>query len=368
MDIEDNADILRSLDAMALIRSQLVSVLGAFAQQISAETDTLVMGYTHIQPAEPTTLGYRLCQYAQDLLIDLQQLDSLRVTIRGKGFKGAVGTSSSYQHLLGGTDLASVDMEARVMERLGIRAVPVSTQTYPRKYDLLMLNALACIAQSLHKFALDLRMLQSPAWGELAEPFGNRQVGSSAMPFKRNPIIAEGICSLARFVAALPRVAWDNGALSILERTLDDSANRRSVLPEAFLATDELLLRARRILRGLQVNHEAIERNLGAHGPFAATEALLMQLAARGADRQEMHERIREHSMAAWGAVETNQPNPLVDLLMGDCRIREYMTPEEIARAMESGVSAGDAPSRCQNFVRDLRQALETPMSGEERT
>jgi len=360
MDIEDNADILRIREALDLIREGLVEVLNLLARHIEAEADTPVMGYTHIQPAEPTTLGYRLCQCAQDLLTDLQLLDYIYDTIRGKGFKGAVGTSASYQRLLKKSTLSAREMETRVMERLGIPAVPVSTQTYPRKYDYLVLNLLAGIAQSLHKFALDLRLLQSPSWGELREPFGKRQVGSSAMPFKRNPIIAEGLCSLARYVAALPRIAWDNAALSILERTLDDSANRRAALPEAFLATDEILRRARRILANLQINREAMARNLATYGPFAATETLLMELVAKGADRQEMHERIREHCMAAWQAIEHNKPNPLVDLLAGDDRLRQYLPPARIREVMESGTSVGDAPTRCYEFVSNLRSMLES--------
>ena len=359
MDIEDNADVLRMREALALIRSGLAEVLELLAQHIEAEAETLVMGYTHIQPAEPTTVGYRLCQYAQDLLTDLQVLDGLHDTVRGKGFKGAVGTSASYQRLLARTDLSSREMEARVMQRLGMVAVPVSTQTYPRKYDYLILNTLAGIAQSANKFALDLRLMQSPPWGEMKEPFGKRQVGSSAMPFKRNPIAAEGICSLARYVAGLPRVAWDNAALSMLERTLDDSANRRTILPEAFLATDEILRRARRILKGLRIDRDAMGRNLATYGPFAATEALLMELVAEGADRQEMHERIREHSMTAWQAVERNELNPLFDLLASDSRIRDYVSPRRARRILESGMSVGDAPERSREFASLVRSVLE---------
>lgn len=366
MDIEDNADLLRLRASLGLIRDVLVDLLELLAGHIEAEAETLVMGYTHIQPAQPTTLGYRLCQYAQDALIDLQQLDHLRDTIRGKGFKGAVGTSASYQRLLAGTGLLPREMEAQVMERLGLPAVPVSTQTYPRKYDYLTLNVLAGIAQTLHKFALDLRILQSPAWGELREPFGKQQVGSSAMPFKRNPIIAEGLCSLARYVAALPGVAWGNAALSVLERTLDDSANRRAMLPEAFLATDEILHRARRILADMQINRAAMARNLAAYGPFAATEMLLMELVARGADRQEMHEVIREHSMTAWRAVESSADNPLMDLLASDPRVEHYLTPARTRQIMEGGISVGDAPDRCREFLSGLRLTLRSTRTGDQ--
>ena len=180
--------------------------------------DTPCMGYTHLQPAEPTTLGYRLAQYGQDLLIDLAELRRIRDGIRGKGFKGATGTLASYAELLGGdgANRSPADLETRVMATLALLPFPVTTQTYPRKQDWLILNGLAGLAGSLYKLAFDLRVLQSPLFGEWSEPFGTRQVGSSAMPFKRNPIHAENMNSLARLVAALPRVAWDNAAHSLL--------------------------------------------------------------------------------------------------------------------------------------------------------
>ena len=168
------------------------------------------------------------------------------------------------------------DLESLVMQSLGLEAFDAATQTYPRKQDWLVLNALAGLAMSLHKFAFDLRVLQSPPIGEWAEPFGSKQVGSSAMPFKRNPVNAEKIDSLARYLAQLPRVAWDNAANSLLERTLDDSANRRIILPEAFLCADELLITAQRLIGGLVINEAAVSRNFAAYAPFAATERLLM--------------------------------------------------------------------------------------------
>ncbi|MBC7317425.1 MAG: adenylosuccinate lyase, partial [Chloroflexi bacterium] len=182
--------------------------------------------------------------------------------------------------------------------------------TYPRKMDYRILAFLAGVAQSAHKFALDVRLLQSPVFGELSEPFGAQQVGSSAMPFKRNPITSESICSLARFVAGLPVIAWENAAQSALERTLDDSANRREILPAAFLAVDEILNRLRRIVTGLRIGEQGIARNLATYGPFAATEPLLMALVKAGANRQEMHECLREASMAAWAAIQQGEPNP----------------------------------------------------------
>ena len=353
MDVEDNAEALRLIEALALVRHGLIVLLQSLADQMEAEADTLAMAYTHIQPAEPTTIGYRLAQYAYDLLCDLDALDALR--IRGKGVKGAVGTSASYAHLLAGTGMAPGEMERRIMDRLGLEAVPVSTQTYPRKMDYAVLTVLAGIAGSAHKLALDLRLLQSPVFGELSEPFGPQQVGSSAMPFKRNPVSSESVCSLARYVSTLPQVAWSNAALSMLERTLDDSANRRAVLPDAFLAVDEILGRLARIVSGLCVGREAIARNLAVYGPFSATEPLLMELVKQGADRQAMHEIIREHSMAAWGAVQAGNENPLADLLATDPEINRRVGAARVREIMARGAGAGDAPARCLALCAHIR-------------
>jgi adenylosuccinate lyase len=247
------------------------------------------------------------------------------------------------------------EMESRIMERLGLEAVPVSTQTYPRKMDYVVLSTLAGIAGSAHKLALDLRLLQSPVFGELSEPFGRQQVGSSAMPFKRNPINAESVCSLARYVSTLPQVAWSNAALSMLERTLDDSANRRAILPDAFLAIDEILMRLTRIISGLQVGREAIARNLAVYGPFSATEPLLMELVKAGADRQAMHETIREHSMAAWDAIQKGAPNPLVERMASDEAVTEWLSADDVRLIMARGADAGEAAARCRALSRTIR-------------
>jgi adenylosuccinate lyase len=358
MDVEDNADALRLRGALTLIECGVRELLGALAERIEMTCDLPSMAYTHLQPAEPTTVGYRLCQYAQDLRLDLEHLRQAHGDVRGKGFKGAVGTAASYQQLLAGTAMAPRELEARVLAALDLPAWPVATQTYPRKVDYLVLTALASVAGSLHRFAFDLRLLQSPAFGEWSEPFGRKQVGSSAMPFKRNPVTAEKVCSLARFVAALPPVAWENAALSALERTLDDSANRRTVLPEAFLAVDEILRAALKLVRGLNVHEQGIARNLATYGPFAATETVLMELARAGGDRQAWHERLREHAQAAWAAIREGRPNPLVDLLLGDAELTRLVPPEKVRELLDVGAYVGDAPERCRAFVAELREEL----------
>jgi len=357
-DVEDNADILRIKESLCLIRQRLVDVLDAFATQIERYQHLPAMGYTHLQPAEPTTVGYRLCQYAQDLLIDLQGLDDLIKSLKAKGLKGAVGTSTSYAQLLQDSDMTPAELEQLVMEKLDLKAVPVSTQVYPRKQDFLVLSTLASIAQSLHRFAFDLRVLHAAPFGELSEPFEARQVGSTAMPFKRNPVTAEQICSLARYVSTLPKVAWDNAALSLLERTLDDSASRRMILPEAFLAMDETLIAARHTTIGLVAHREKIEYNMSTYGVFAATETLLMELVKAGADRQEMHERIRQHSMAAWEAIQRGEENPLVEKLSGDSALLDFLPADRMRELLTAVRLGGDAPARCAEFLGLLRMCL----------
>ncbi len=354
-DILDNADALRLREGLALLRQRLSDLLDRLAERIEETADWVCMGYTHLQPAEPTTVGYRLAQFAQDLLADWEAISRLAEGVRGKGFKGAVGTSASYAHLLAGSGWTPAHLERRAMEMLGLQAYPVATQVAPRRQDWEVLVALAGLAQSLHRFAFDLRLLQSPAIGEWSEPFAATQVGSSAMPFKRNPVNAENLCSLARLLAALPGVAWENAASSLLERTLDDSANRRLILPESFLIADEMLLRATRLVRGLQFDRAAMARNLAAYAPFAATEPLLMALVRAGADRQEMHEVIRQHSMVAWEAVREGQPNPLTERLSSDPRLTTYLPAERIRAQMDIVGYVGDAPQRARLLVEQIR-------------
>ncbi len=352
MDVIDNADILRQREALDLVLARLRALIGIFADLVERYADTPVMGYTHIQPAEPTTLGYRFAQTLQDLMMDWEELSRVRTNLRGKGLKGAVGTMASYQQLVGetasGSAMTAGELERRVLAQLDLEAFPVTTQTYPRKQDWLLLNALAGLAQTLYRFAFDLRILQSPPFGELSEPFGKDQVGSSAMPFKRNPITAEKIDSIARFIATLPNVAWHNAAHSLLERTLDDSANRRSIIPDAFLATDELLISTIRIVSDLNIWPGAIARNLQAYGVFAASERLLMEAVKAGGDRQHLHEVIREHSLTAWAAVQRGEANPLVDLLTSEPEFTRLFEPDHIRSLLDASDYVGEAPERAR--------------------
>jgi adenylosuccinate lyase len=250
------------------------------------------------------------------------------------------------------------EFEKRLSEKLNLPFFSVAAQTYPRRQDYIIVSALAGIAASLHKFAFDLRLLQSPSVGELSEPFGEKQVGSSAMPFKRNPIRAEKINSLARYLAGLPRLAWDNAAHSLLERTLDDSANRRILLPEACLAADEILRTAADILSGLLVDEAAMSRNLAVYGPFAATERLLMRLVKAGADRQSMHEIIRQYSMSAWDAVQRGEGNPLVESLCRDASLQEYLSEAEMRKLLDTTGYIGDAPLRAREMAKRILKEI----------
>jgi adenylosuccinate lyase len=355
-DVEDNADVLRVRESLDLVLSAVKTLLRSLAAQIEKYADLPAMAFTHLQPAEPTTVGYRLAQAAQDLLIDKAELTRVRSEIKGKGFKGAVGTAASYVELLGSL-AAYEELETQLMEALELEAFEVTTQTYPRKQDWLVLNALAGLGMTLHKLAFDLRILQSPPIGEWSEPFGAQQVGSSAMPFKRNPINAEKIDSLARYLAQLPRVAWDDAAHSLLERTLDDSANRRVILPEAFLCVDELLITAQKLIAGLVINETAIARNLAIYGPFAATERLLMAAVKAGANRQEMHEVIREHALQAWAEIGAGRSNPLLETLCADPRVTQYVDAAMVRPLLAAQGHLGHAPQRARLMAARL-QAL----------
>ncbi|MEK7166000.1 MAG: adenylosuccinate lyase, partial [Patescibacteria group bacterium] len=277
MDVVDNADTLRIFEAIAIIEGKLIELLKEFSVQIETYAKLPCMGFTHLQPAEPTTVGYRLAFYAQDLFTDLSLIQFVKMTFRAKGMKGAVGTSASYTTLLQGTKLSARQLNDEVMKGLGLTGDLITTQVYSRKYDYLVMTMLASIASSCAKFAGDLRILQSPPIGEWSEPFGKKQVGSSAMPFKKNPINSEKICSLARYIQQLPPIALENASLSYLDRTLDDSANKRIIVAEAFLSLDEILSTAQKIISGLVINKERIAHNLDQYGPFAATEIILME-------------------------------------------------------------------------------------------
>jgi adenylosuccinate lyase len=289
-------------------------------------------------------------------MIDFEFLQYLKTILQAKGMKGAVGTAASYTALLKNTKMKPDELEQIVMKKTGLSASLISTQVYTRKFDYLILTALNSIASSIGKFAGDLRILQSPMYGEWSEPFGKKQVGSSAMPFKKNPINSEKICSLARYILMLPNVALENATVSYLERTLDDSANKRLIIPEAFLALDEILKTVEKIIAALVVNEKRIAHNLAQYAPFAATETILMESVKKGADRQVMHETLREISMIAWAEIQEGKPNLMAELLSEDKIIKKYLTVKEITTMLNASDHIGTAPQRALTISKKIKK------------
>ncbi|MGB9640977.1 MAG: adenylosuccinate lyase [Anaerolineales bacterium] len=357
MDIKDNADVLRVYQSLRLVLKSLADLLLLFSERISLYADLPIIAFTHLQPAEPTTLGYRLAQYGQDLLEDYQAIGMVYHDIRLKGFRGAVGTSATFGELVGNDKLA--EFQQKLADRLGIPFFEVVTQVYPRKQDYRVASVLAGLGASLHRFAMDWRFLQSMPIGEWSEPFDEKQVGSSAMPFKRNPINAEKIDSLARLLAQYPRLAWDNAAHSLLENTLDDSANRRTMLPEMFLICDELLTTTMKLLKGMVIYPEVIKRNLESYTPFAATERLMMVAAKYGFNRQEMHEELRRLSMEAWQEIKNGRANPLLEKLLQNEYFGRVFSEQEIRELMNVAYYLGDAAQRARKLGEIIQQALQ---------
>ena len=361
MDIEDTVETYRMRRALASLGAGVHALLAAFAAQIERWADVPCMGFTHLQPAEPTTIGHRLAVYAQDLLVDEAQLRHAFAALTAKGIRGAVGTSASYVGLLRGTGRTAADQERDVLGAFGLEARDVATQTYPRKLDYLALSSLAGLGASLSKFATAVRVLSSPGFGEMFEPFGRKQVGSSAMPFKRNPVMAERIDSLARLLPGYADAAWLNAATNMLERTLDDSANRRTLLPEAFLCADELLSLARRIVDGLRVDERRVAANLATYGPFAGSEAVMMEAVKAGGDRQALHEVIRDAAMTAYETLAAGGANPLAEALASDARLNSLVPPSARRSLLAPPAHIGAAPERARALASRIRALAPFP-------
>src|SRR5437763_556038 len=300
--VTDNADLILMREGLQLLLGRVAAVLVALAKPARRYRDVACLAYTHFQPAQLTTVGKRITLSMQDLLLDAEELLHRLDTLQFRGVKGTTGTQASFLELFDGDDDKVRELDVRVARRMAFtRVFPITGQTYTRKLDAQVLAALAGIAQSAAKFATDLRLLQHE--GEMLEPFESDQVGSSAMAYKRNPMRAERMTGLARFVIELEGNAWHTAAEQWLERTLDDSANRRLVIPEAFLASDAILVLATNVAAGLEVREPVIARHVAAQLPFLATERLLMRGVKAGGDRQRLHEVIRTHSLAVAQAV-----------------------------------------------------------------
>ncbi len=354
--VTDNTDAILIRDALALVGSRLAAAIRELAAFARRHRALAALAFTHLQPAQLTTVGKRACLWIQDLLEDLREVEHRRANLRCRGAKGTTGTQASFLTLFDGDHRKVVELDRRVAERIGFAAsFPVTGQTYPRKQDSQVLAALAGVAESCHKLGTDLRLLQG--MGELAEPFDEAQVGSSAMPYKRNPIRAERMCGLARKLMVDSLNGPLNAATQWLERSLDDSSNRRLVIADAFLLADALLVLAAGIAARLSVREEAIAAHVRRELPFMATEALLMKATVAGGDRQQLHERIRRHSLEAWAAVERGEENPLAARLVADAGLG--LAAEDVEAALAPEAYAGRAARQVDEFLeREVEPAL----------
>ncbi len=316
--VTDNAELIMMRRGLHLLREKLIDsleALGGFAREWKDEP---ALGYTHLQPAQLTTVGKRATLWMQDILLDLEDLEYRIAQLPFRGVKGTTGTQASFLSLFDGDHAKVRELDRLVTTRMGFAAsIPVSGQTYSRKVDAQVLGVVAGIAATTSKFSGDIRMLQS--FGEIEEPFEKNQIGSSAMAYKRNPMRSERIASLARFVLSLEPNANQTHAVQYFERTLDDSANRRLVIPESFLATDAILVLMQNVVRGLEVHPARIRRRVDDELPFMATEEIIVRFVRAGGDRQEAHELIRGHSIAAARAVKDGAPrNDMLERLAAD--------------------------------------------------
>lgn len=359
--VTDNADLLFMREGLELLRGRLAGVLSELATFARRHRDLACLGFTHLQPAQPTTVGKRACLWMYDLVLDLAELERRLEALHARGAKGTTGTQASFLELFGGDHDKVRRLDERIAEKMGFAAsYAVTGQTYSRKVDAQVLDVLSGIATSAHKAATDLRLLQSRK--ELEEPFEADQIGSSAMAYKRNPMRSERICGLARFVVSLQASAAATAATQWMERTLDDSANRRLVIPQAFLAVDAILLLYKSIAAGLEVYPQVISRHLEEELPFMATESILMAGVAAGGDRQELHERIRRHSQAASAVVkQQGGRNDLLERLAGDAAFGKV----DLKLALDPSRFVGRAPQQVDEFLREVIGPIESRYKSE---
>jgi adenylosuccinate lyase len=349
--LTDNTDVLLTRDALRLLERRLAAAATALAGFARRTKDLPTLAYTHFQPAQLTTMGKRACLWLQDLLMDLAELRHRLAGLRCRGVKGTTGTQASFLTLFGGDAEKVRALDRLFAQRLGFAAsFPVTGQTYPRKQDSQVLQTLAGIAESCHKYGTDLRLLQGV--GELAEPFDAEQVGSSAMAYKRNPVRAERMCGLARRLITDSLNGPLNAATQWLERSLDDSANRRLVLPDSLLTADAVVGLAAHIAAGLTVREATIAARVARELPFMATETLLMEAALRGGDRQLLHERLRGYSLAAQGEIEQGGENRLIDRIVADPDFR--LTREEVQPWLDPRLFTGRSAAQVEEFLEEV--------------
>jgi adenylosuccinate lyase len=347
--VTDNTDLLLMREGLGILRDRVVGVIDALARFAYQWKNLATLGYTHFQPAQLTTVGKRASLWGQDFFFDLQEFEHRLKELLFRGAKGTTGTQASFLALFHGDHDKVRELDLLTARKMGFdRVYPVTGQTYSRKIDSQILDTLSGVCQSAHKFGNDLRLLAHEQ--EIEEPFESEQVGSSAMPYKRNPMRAERICGLARYVISLATSAAQTAATQWLERTLDDSVNRRLTLPQAFLATDGVLRLMLNVTNGLVVNPEVIGRHVETALPFMATENIMMQAVARGGDRQALHERIRKHSLEAAAQIKQGvEKNDLLDRLQKDPEFGQLEW--NTLRSPNSYV--GRAPQQVEEWIRE---------------
>ena len=348
--VTDNSELIQMRESLEIIRRRLVAVIDQLAMFIGQYRDLPCLGFTHLQPAQPTTVGKRASLWCYDLVLDLEEIEHRLATLRFRGVKGTTGTQATFLQLFGGDHAQVEALDRLVTEKMGFAdRYPVTGQTYSRKVDAYVLQTLSGIGQSAHKAGSDIRLLQSRK--EIEEPFGKKQIGSSAMAYKRNPMRSERMCSLSRFAISLAANAEQTMATQWMERTLDDSANRRLSVPQSFLAIDAVLILYRNIADGLVVYPKVIEKHLLEELPFMATEEILMAGVQAGGDRQVLHERIRVHSQDAGKQVkELGLANDLIERLQQDAAFAGV----DFSSALEARRYIGRAPEQVDQFLAEV--------------
>lgn len=348
--VGDNTDLILMKEGIQVVLKKIVNVISNLKNFAIKFKDTPTLGYTHYQPAQLTTVGKRACLWIQDLLLDYEELKFVEENLKFRGVKGTTGTQASFLSLFDGDHSKVVKLDELVSQKMGFKKVlKITGQTYTRKQDTKVLKALAGIAESAHKMATDLRLLQNLK--EIEEPFEKDQIGSSAMAYKRNPMRSERICSLARYVISVSLNPYLTHSTQWFERTLDDSANRRIVIPEAFLSTDAILELLYNVTNNLVVYEKMILKHIAEELPFMATENIIMASVKKGASRQEMHEIIRQHSMDAARVVKVEgKRNDLIDRLINDGRMP--LTREEIEELLDPKDFIGRAPEQVVEFIK----------------
>ena len=346
--VGDNTDVIIMREGLQVVRRKLLNVMNLLANFADKYKNMPALAYTHLQPAQLTTVGKRATLWLNELYMDYCELEHRLSSLALLGSKGTTGTQASFMELFGGDSAKIKAVEQDIAASMGFdKVVPVSGQTYSRKMDYQVVSVLSGIAQSASKFAYDLRLLAN--FKEMEEPFEKSQIGSSAMPYKRNPMRCERICSLSRYLMADAMNAPLTASVQWMERTLDDSANRRISMPEGFLCADAVLRLCQNVTNGLHVNETVVDRTLREYLPFMATEDLMMEAVKRGGDRQQLHEIIRRHSMAATARMKEGQSCDLLDRLAGDPAFG--MTRQELDALMEPQRYIGRCPQQVARFL-----------------